>query len=75
MRSRPRGDAWGVLQELNPKIAIPMHYRESMQLLDMFVKGYPNKYFNIYKSSFSNIALPPPTEIVVFTPWQIRDYR
>ena len=52
-----------------------MHYRESTYLLDMFVKGYPNKYLNTHVMTFSKMALPPPTQIVVFTPWQMRDYR
>ncbi len=71
----PPDTAREVLQQLKPKIAIPMHYRESTHLLDMFVKGYPNKYLNTYKSSFSKMALPAPTQIVVFTPWQMQDYR
>lgn len=71
----PPDTAREVLQQLKPKIAIPMHYRESTQLLDMFVKGYPNKYLNTHMSTFSKMALPPPTQIVVFTPWQMRDYR
>jgi len=71
----PPDTAREVLQQLKPKIAIPMHYRESTHLLDMFVKGYPNKYLNTYKSPFSKMALPVPTQIIVFTPWQMRDYR
>src|SRR5687768_16855151 len=71
----PPDTAQEVLQQLKPKIAIPMHYRESTHLLDMFVKGYANKYLNTHKSTFSKMALPPPTQIVVFTPWQMRDYR
>ena len=71
----PPDTAREVLQQLKPKVAIPMHYRESTHLLDMFVKGYPNKYLNGHKSTFSKTALPPPTQIVVFTPWQMRDYR
>jgi L-ascorbate metabolism protein UlaG (beta-lactamase superfamily) len=71
----PPDTAREVLQQLKPKIAIPMHYRENTALLDMFVKGYPNKYLNNYKSTFSKMALPPPTQVVVFTPWQMRDYR
>ena len=71
----PPDTAREVLQQLKPKIAIPMHYRESTHLLDMFVKGYANKYLNTHKSTFSKMALPPPTQIVVFTPWQMRDYR
>ena len=71
----PPDTAREVLQQLKPKIAIPMHYRENTALLDMFVKGYPNKYLNNHKSTFSKMALPPPTQVVVFTPWQMRDYR
>ena len=71
----PPDTAREVLQQLKPKIAIPMHYRESTHLLDMFVKGYPNKYLNTHMATFSKMALPPPTQIVVFTPWQMRDYR
>ncbi|MSP38445.1 MAG: hypothetical protein EXR70_08150 [Deltaproteobacteria bacterium] len=71
----PPDTAREVLQQLKPKIAIPMHYRESTHLLDMFVKGYPNKYLNTHKATFSKTALPVPTQIVVFTPWQMRDYR
>ncbi len=71
----PPDTAREVLQQLKPKIAIPMHYRESTHLLDMFVKGYPNKYLNKHMATFSKMALPPPTQIVVFTPWQMRDYR
>jgi L-ascorbate metabolism protein UlaG (beta-lactamase superfamily) len=75
MFTMPPDTAREVLQQLKPKIAIPMHYRENTALLDMFVKGYPNKYLNTHKSTFSKMALPPPTQIVVFTPWQMRDYR
>ncbi len=71
----PPDTAREVLQQLKPKIAVPMHYRESTYLLDMFVKGYPNKYLNTHKATFSKTALPVPTQIVVFTPWQMRDYR
>ncbi len=71
----PPDTAREVLQQLKPKIAIPMHYRESTHLLDMFVKGYPNKYLNTHKATFSKTTLPVPTQIVVFTPWQMRDYR
>lgn len=71
----PPDTAREVLQQLKPKIAVPMHYRENTQLLDMFVKGYPNKYLNTHKATFSKTALPTPTQIVVFTPWQMRDYR
>jgi hypothetical protein len=41
----------------------------------MFVKGYPHKYLNNYIFPVSKSALPVPTQIVVFTPWGMRDYR
>lgn len=75
MFTMPPDTAREVLQQLKPKIAIPMHYRENTSLLDMFVKGYPNKYLNNHKSTFSKTALPAPTQVIVFTPWQMRDYR
>jgi L-ascorbate metabolism protein UlaG (beta-lactamase superfamily) len=75
MFTMPPDTAREVLQQLKPKIAVPMHYRENTSLLDMFVKGYPNKYLNAHIATFSKMALPPPTQIVVFTPWQMRDYR
>jgi L-ascorbate metabolism protein UlaG (beta-lactamase superfamily) len=71
----PPDTAREVLQQLKPKIAIPMHYRESTYLLEMFVKGYPHKYLGTHMTTFSKAALPPPTQIIVFTPWGMRDYR
>ena len=71
----PPDTAREVLQQLKPKVAIPMHYRENTSLLDMFVKDYPHKYLGNYVMTFSKIALPPPTQIIVFTPWGMRDYR
>jgi L-ascorbate metabolism protein UlaG (beta-lactamase superfamily) len=71
----PPDTAREVLQQLKPKIAIPMHYRESTYLLEMFVKGYPHKYLGTHMTTFSKKALPPPTQIIVFTPWGMRDYR
>jgi L-ascorbate metabolism protein UlaG (beta-lactamase superfamily) len=71
----PPDTAREVLNQLKPKIAIPMHYRESTYLLEMFVKGYPHKYLNKHAMTFSKVALPQPTQIVVFTPWGMRDYR
>jgi L-ascorbate metabolism protein UlaG (beta-lactamase superfamily) len=71
----PPDTAREVLQQLKPKIAIPMHYRESTYLLEMFVKGYAHKYLGKHSMTFSKTALPPPTQIVVFTPWGMRDYR
>jgi L-ascorbate metabolism protein UlaG (beta-lactamase superfamily) len=71
----PPDTAREVLQQLKPKVAIPMHYRENTTLLDMFVKGFPHKYLSTYTYTFSKAALPSPTQILVLTPWGMRDYR
>jgi L-ascorbate metabolism protein UlaG (beta-lactamase superfamily) len=71
----PPDTAREVLQQLKPKVAIPMHYRENTMLLDMFVKGFPHKYLSTHRFAFSKAALPMPTQIMVFTPWGMRDYR
>ena len=71
----PPDTAREVLQQLKPKVAIPMHYRESTALLDMFVKGFPNRYLTSYSHAFSKGALPSPTQIMVFTPWGMTAYR
>jgi L-ascorbate metabolism protein UlaG (beta-lactamase superfamily) len=71
----PPDTAREVLQQLKPKVAIPMHYRESTALLDMFVKGFPNRYLPGHSHAFSKAGLPNPTQIMVFTPWGMRGYR
>jgi len=71
----PPQTAREVLQQLNPKIAIPMHYRENTTLLDMFVRDFPHRYSRTHRLAISKSALPPATEIIVLTPWQMKDYR
>jgi L-ascorbate metabolism protein UlaG (beta-lactamase superfamily) len=71
----PPDTAREVLNQLKPKVAIPMHYRESTYLLELFVKGYPHKYLNTHTMTFAKNALPSPTQIFIFTPWGMRDYR
>ncbi|MEX0805210.1 MAG: MBL fold metallo-hydrolase [Candidatus Binatia bacterium] len=71
----PPDTAREVLQQLKPKVAIPMHYRENTTLLDMFVKDFPHKYLPTHSYAFSKAALPAPTQIMVFTPWRMRGYR
>ena len=39
----PPDTAREVLQQLKPKIAIPMHYREDMSLLGMFLTGLKSR--------------------------------
>jgi L-ascorbate metabolism protein UlaG (beta-lactamase superfamily) len=64
----PPETAREVLQQLKPKIAIPMHYRENLTLLNMFVTGLKNRRLRGNTLTVSKAALPPPTEIVVLTP-------
>jgi L-ascorbate metabolism protein UlaG (beta-lactamase superfamily) len=65
----PPDTAREVLDQLKPKIAIPMHYREDMTLLNMFLKGYRSRRHPTYSMTVSKAALPLPTEIVVMTPY------
>jgi Beta-lactamase superfamily domain len=64
----PPETAREVLQQLKPKIAIPMHYREDMSLLSMFLTGLKNRRLPGNTLAVSKSALPLPTEIVVLTP-------
>jgi L-ascorbate metabolism protein UlaG (beta-lactamase superfamily) len=64
----PPDTAREVLQQLKPKIAIPMHYREDPSLLGMFLAGFKNRHLPGNTLVVSKSALPIPTEIVVLTP-------
>jgi L-ascorbate metabolism protein UlaG (beta-lactamase superfamily) len=64
----PPDTAREVLQQLKPKIAIPMHYREDVSLLNMFLTGFKNRHLPGNTLVVSKAALPLPTEIVVLTP-------
>lgn len=57
-----------VLQQIKPKIAIPMHYRDSLQLLNFFVEGLSAKYPQSDTLVVSKAALPAATEIYVLRP-------
>jgi L-ascorbate metabolism protein UlaG (beta-lactamase superfamily) len=65
----PPDTAREVLTQLKPKIAIPMHYREDMSLLTMFLKGMAHRRLPNNTLVVSKIALPAQTEIVVLTPY------
>lgn len=54
-----------VIRQLNPKIAIPMHYRDDLDRVRRFVKGFPVKYLKGNALDISKTALPAKTEIVV----------
>jgi hypothetical protein len=56
------------LQQFKPKIAIPMHYREDVSLLNMFLTGFKNRHLPGNTLIVNKSTLPLPTEIVVLTP-------
>jgi L-ascorbate metabolism protein UlaG (beta-lactamase superfamily) len=64
----PPDTAREVLQQLKPKIAIPMHYRENISLVNMFVTGLKSRRVRSNTLTLSKAALPLPTEVVVLTP-------
>jgi L-ascorbate metabolism protein UlaG (beta-lactamase superfamily) len=65
----PPDTAREVLTQLKPKIAIPMHYREDLSLLGMFLKGMPHRRLPSNTLVVSKMALPAQTEIVVLAPY------
>jgi len=71
----PPDTAREVLQQLKPKIAIPMHYRDDPSLVEMFVRGLPNRRHPSNTLAVSKLALPVPTEIIVLKSHAGRDYR
>jgi L-ascorbate metabolism protein UlaG (beta-lactamase superfamily) len=68
MFTMPPDTAREVLQQLKPKIAIPMHYRENMSLVSMFLNGFKNRRLPGNTLLVSKATLPMPTEIIVLTP-------
>jgi len=62
-----------VLQQLNPKIAIPMHYRDNLTLVEAFVRGLPSRYLNSDTLLVSKSLLPTTTEIIVLKPRGARE--
>ncbi len=71
----PPETAREVLQQIKPKIAIPMHYRDNMYILELFIKGLKARQINGDTFVASKAALPPPTEIVVLRPQGAMGYR
>jgi L-ascorbate metabolism protein UlaG (beta-lactamase superfamily) len=54
-----------VLQQLNPRLAIPMHYRNNFALVEAFVQGLPTRRLDSDTLLVSKSSLPSTTEIVV----------
>lgn len=62
-----------VLQQLTPRLAIPMHYRDNHALVEAFVRGLPARRLNSDTLLVSKASLPPTTEIVVLKPRGARE--
>ncbi len=62
-----------VLQQLTPKIAIPMHYRDNLTLVEAFVRGLTTRRLNSDTLLVSKSSLPPTTEIIVLRPQGARE--
>ena len=63
-----------VLQQIKPKIAIPMHYRDNLYILEPFVQGLPTRKPQSDTLAVSKSSLPANTEIVVLRPKGGTDY-
>jgi L-ascorbate metabolism protein UlaG (beta-lactamase superfamily) len=61
-----------VLQQLQPKIAIPMHYRNNFALVDTFIQGLPTRRLESDTLLVSKRSLPIAMEIVVLRPMGVR---
>src|ERR1041385_3509205 len=64
-----------VLAQLKPKIAIPMHHRDSPYLVQQFSAGMKTRMLNSDTLTVSKDALPIPTEIDVLVPRGAMNYR
>jgi L-ascorbate metabolism protein UlaG (beta-lactamase superfamily) len=63
-----------VLQQLKPRIAIPMHYRDNLARVEAFVRGWPTRRLDSDTLSVSKSSLPATTEIVVLRPKGAREW-
>jgi len=64
-----------VLAQLKPKIAIPMHHRDSPYLIKQFSAGLKTQIVQGDTLALSKDALPVPTEIRVLQPRGAMSYR
>lgn len=70
----PPQTAREVLQQLKPKIAIPMHYRDNLYILQSFVQGLSTRKSDGDTLVVSKATLPANTEIVILRPRGAREY-
>ena len=55
-----------IIEQLKPKIVVPMHYWYTMNVLERFIRGpYPARQLNTNQFSVSKETLPPSTEIFI----------
>ncbi|MDI7260461.1 MAG: MBL fold metallo-hydrolase [Thermodesulfobacteriota bacterium] len=55
-----------VVEQLKPKIAVPMHYYNNMSLVEIFIDGhYKARFLNTNTFTFSQGTLPSQTEIFI----------
>lgn len=55
-----------VLEQLKPKIAVPMHYYHNINLVDRFIDGpYRVRFLNTNRFTISKDSLPAVTEIFI----------
>ena len=64
-----------VLTQLKPKIAIPMHHRDSPYLIKQFTAGLRTQILKTDTLALSKDALPLPTEIRVLLPRGAMSYE
>lgn len=57
-----------VVQQLQPKIAIPMHYWNNLARVEAFVSGFPTRWLGSDTLQISKSVLPEHTEVVVLRP-------
>jgi L-ascorbate metabolism protein UlaG (beta-lactamase superfamily) len=59
-------EAQKVVEQLKPKIVVPMHYYNSAFLLERFLNApHPVRYLDSNRFSISRDTLPPATEIII----------
>jgi L-ascorbate metabolism protein UlaG (beta-lactamase superfamily) len=62
-----------VLQQLKPKLAIPMHYRDNLALVEAFARGLPTRHLASDTLVVTQASLPAETEVIVLRPKGARD--
>ncbi len=61
-----------VLQQLQPKMAIPMHYWDNLARVEAFTAGWPTRWPDSDTLQISKSLLPASTEIVILRPARAR---